>query len=172
MDVGFQGYARQGVARIVLLSASNPSTGAVEVPDAAPTFRLYGPAGILLNGTTTPALNGSVTGATNATPIVITSVAHGLQTGNIVTVASVGGNTAANGTFAITRLTADTFSLNGSVGNGAYTAGGTWQTTGLHKVTLSASDTNGMTPGETYSLELSWAVSTALRKLSASLGCN
>lgn len=172
MNAGFQGYARQGVARVILLSASNPSTGAIEVPDAAPTYRLYGPSGILLNGTTTPALNGAVTDATNATPISITSEAHGLQTGSIVTVASVGGNTAANGTFQVTRTGANTFTLNGSVGNGAYTAGGTWQTTGLHKVTLSASDTNGMTPGETYSLELSWAVSTALRKLSASLGCN
>lgn len=172
MDAGFQGYARQGVARIVLLSASNPSTGAVEVPDAAPTYRIYGPAGILLNGTTTPALSGPVAGATNATPIVITDVTHGLQTGNIVTVASVGGNTAANGTFRITRLTADTFSLDTSVGNGAYTAGGTWQTTGLFAVSLSAADTNLMTPGETYNIELSWTVAAALRKLSAAIGCN
>ena len=63
--------------------------------------------------------------ATNATPIVITAVAHGYITGNKVFIKDVGGNTAANGEFTITRLTADTFSLNSSVGNGAYTSGGT-----------------------------------------------
>ena len=36
---------------------------------------------------------------------------------------SVLGNTAANGIWTITKLTADTFSLNGSIGNDAYTSG-------------------------------------------------
>lgn len=172
MDIGFQGYARQGSPRTFLVSASNPSTGAVEVPDANPTWRLYGPSGILLSGTATPALSGSVTGATNASPIVITSVGHGLKTGNIVTVANVLGNLAANGTFQVTRLTADTFSLDGSTGNGAYTSGGTWKTTGMHAVALSGVDTNLLTPGETYSVELSWAVAAALRMMSMCFGCN
>lgn len=172
MNAGFLGYARQGAARQILLSASNPSTGAVEVPDAAPTWRLYGPSGILLDGTTTPALNGSITGASNASPISITSNDHGLVSGNVVTIANVLGNTAANGTWQITRTGANTFTLNGSTGNGAYTSGGTWITTGLHKIDLDAAATAQLTPGETYTVELSWAVSSALRKLSASLGCN
>ena len=67
----------------------------------------------------------AITGATNATPIVITTAAHGMVTPDVVTIAGVGGNTAANGTWIITRLTATTFSLRGSVGNGAYTSGGT-----------------------------------------------
>lgn len=67
----------------------------------------------------------TITGATNATPIVITIVGHGLLTGMTVTIADVTGNTAANGTWAITALTADTFSLDTSVGNGAYAGGGT-----------------------------------------------
>jgi len=70
--------------------------------------------------------NGSITGATNATPIVITSTAHGLATGDYVDVSSVGGNTAANGFWPITVVDANSFSLNGSVGNGAYTSGGTF----------------------------------------------
>lgn len=74
-------------------------------------------------------LNGTlktVTNATNATPIVITtSAAHGYTTGNTVSVRSVGGNTAANGYWTVTVLTSTTFSLTGSVGNGAYTSGGT-----------------------------------------------
>ena len=68
----------------------------------------------------------NVTEATNASPIVITTdLAHGLRTGQQVTVASVGGNTAANGDWVATRLSATTFSLNGSTGSGTYTSGGT-----------------------------------------------
>ena len=66
-----------------------------------------------------------ISGATNATPIVITTTAaHGLTSGESVYIQGVGGNTAANGTFIITSLTTTTFSLNSSVGNGAYTSGG------------------------------------------------
>lgn len=66
----------------------------------------------------------TITGATNASPIVITSATHGYSTGDIVTVAGVGGNTAANGIFAVTNTGTNTFSLDGSTGNGAYTSGG------------------------------------------------
>lgn len=67
----------------------------------------------------------TVTGATNAGPIVISTVeTHGLATGNKVFIAGVGGNKAANGWWTITVLSATTFSLNGSTGSGAYTSGG------------------------------------------------
>lgn len=70
---------------------------------------------------------GSVTGATNATPIVITSNSHGLSNGDCVGVASVGGNTAANGyIWKVANKATNTFELEGSSGNGAYTSGGTW----------------------------------------------
>jgi hypothetical protein len=82
-----------------------------------------------------PAVGGGISGATNATPIVITTTsAHGLADGQIVQVASVGGNTAANGTFyaKVTGFSSTTFGLytdkaltNGVAGNGAYTSGGT-----------------------------------------------
>jgi hypothetical protein len=67
-----------------------------------------------------------VTGATNASPIVISSNNHGLVTGNVITLMGVAGNTAANGTFTVTNVSANSFSLNGSTGNGNYLAGGTW----------------------------------------------
>jgi len=66
----------------------------------------------------------TVSNATNATPIVITAVAHSFLTGDKVFISGVGGNTAANGTFTITKIGADTFSLDGSVGNGAFTTNG------------------------------------------------
>jgi hypothetical protein len=67
----------------------------------------------------------TITGATNASPIVVTIAAHGYQTGDQVQILNVNGNTAANGNWLITVLTANTFSLTASVGNGAYTSGGT-----------------------------------------------
>ena len=76
-----------------------------------------------------------ITGATNASPIAITSMHHSLPTGAQVTIAGVGGNTAANGTWTITKVdpdgagaltVADGFSLDGSTGNGSYTGSGTW----------------------------------------------
>jgi len=69
---------------------------------------------------------GVITNATNANPIVITSVGHNLSTSDYVRIIDVAGNTAANGDWQITVLTADTFSLDGSVGNGGYTSGGRW----------------------------------------------
>lgn len=70
--------------------------------------------------------NRTVSGATNASPIVITTTAsHGYVSGENVTIASVGGNTAANGAWVITKVSATQFSLDGSTGNGAYTSGGT-----------------------------------------------
>lgn len=67
-----------------------------------------------------------VTGATNASPIAITTaVAHGLSTGDVVSISGVTGNTAANGlSWTITVTGATTFTLNSSVGNGAYVNGG------------------------------------------------
>lgn len=67
-----------------------------------------------------------ISDATNASPIVITTSApHNLTTGDNVLIASVGGNTDANGYWSVTVLTATTFSLDYSVGNAAYTSGGT-----------------------------------------------
>ncbi len=68
-----------------------------------------------------------VTGATNATPIVVTSVAHGKLNGDMVTIVGATTNTAANGDWVVTAKTADTFTLvdlqgNNSVGNGVYDA--------------------------------------------------
>jgi hypothetical protein len=72
----------------------------------------------------------TISGATNATPIVITSTSHGFSSGDLVAIVQVGGNTAANGVFSITVLNANTFSLQNIAtgadvaGNGAYTSGG------------------------------------------------
>ncbi|MAE66420.1 MAG: hypothetical protein CMJ18_19295, partial [Phycisphaeraceae bacterium] len=69
----------------------------------------------------------AITGATNASPIVITSNNHGLLSGNQARISGVGGNTAANGDFFVTVVNNNTFSLDGSTGNGNFTSGGTWR---------------------------------------------
>ena len=74
----------------------------------------------------TNSLSGNITDATDAVPIVITSAAHGLTTGNTVFIDLLSGNTNANGSWLITVLTANTFSLDNSEGNGDYRGGGTW----------------------------------------------
>lgn len=67
----------------------------------------------------------TVTGATNATPIVITtSTTHTFANGARVFINGVGGNTAANGQRTVSNVTATTFELAGVAGNGAYTSGG------------------------------------------------
>lgn len=77
----------------------------------------------------------AISGATNATPIVVTSNGHGINNGDIVAIVGVGGNTAANGVFIAANVTANTFELTAYkepgvvdgtnvAGNGAYTSGG------------------------------------------------
>lgn len=70
-------------------------------------------------------LQKTVSGATNASPIVITTTtAHLFSTGNLVDVEGVLGNTAANGSWYVTVIDSTHFSLDGSTGSGAYVSGG------------------------------------------------
>lgn len=83
---------------------------------------------------------GTITGATQANPCVITDVAHGLTDTSIpprITIEAVGGMTQLNGnTYFVDVLTVDTFALYtdealstavNSGAFGAYTSGGTWK---------------------------------------------
>lgn len=64
----------------------------------------------------------TITGASNTTPIVITSPNHGLANSPnlLVSVTGVFGNTAANGTWPYNVIDKDNFSLTGSQGNGVF----------------------------------------------------
>lgn len=53
----------------------------------------------------------AVTSSTDATPIVVTATAHGLTTGQQVQIFGHTTNIAANGIYQVTRLSANTFSL-------------------------------------------------------------
>src|SRR5262249_4827208 len=76
----------------------------------------------------------TITGASNLSPIVITSN-NTLAAGDLVTVRGVGGNTAANGVWQLAgganAPTSTTFTLSGSTGNGVYKVKtGTWISAG------------------------------------------
>ncbi|HKX31497.1 MAG TPA: hypothetical protein VJ302_27670 [Blastocatellia bacterium] len=71
----------------------------------------------------------AISGATNATPIVITATGHGFANGDIVFIDGVGGNLAANGLWQIANQATNTFELQrldgtNVVGSGSYTSGG------------------------------------------------
>ncbi len=84
-------------------------------------------------------VTGTITSATNTTPIAITSASHGRATGDQVLITDVEGNYAANGMWTITVVDANTFQLNGSVGSGGYQASaGIWYlaVTGAFNLTM------------------------------------
>ena len=124
---GFQGGETVRIERVGGNTAANGTF--IVAADSADVFSLTRPAGTgtyKADSGTWIKLN-PITSATNAEPIVITSNGHGLADGDRVWVRGVGGNTAANGTHTVIRKTDDTFSLEGTKGNGAYAAGtGTW----------------------------------------------
>jgi hypothetical protein len=73
-----------------------------------------------------------VTDATNTSPIVLTTgtSTHDIHIGDVVKVAKVLGNTAANGTFTVSAVTGMTVTLSGSTGNGVFSGDGiVWKIT-------------------------------------------
>lgn len=140
------------VGTLLVLSSTDSPVNA----DALPTFRVYGPDGFVKEGTTSLKDSGSITNATNASPIVVTSTSHGLTTGALITVAGVTGNTSANGVFRVTSVDNNTFSLDSSSGNGAYAGGGTWNATGLYSFSIGATGIDGYEAGEAYQVQFSY----------------
>lgn len=69
----------------------------------------------------------TITGIALGNPTIITSAAHGLQNGDVVALAAIGGTVALNGqTAVVMNKTANTFAVNiDTTGNPVYSAGGT-----------------------------------------------
>lgn len=132
-------------------------------PTNPPTYRIYGEGpGPITNGTGSLEKldTGTITAASLATPIVITSADHGLQTGDKVTITGVLGNTSANGDFTVTVINGDTFSLQGSSGNGAYTTGGLWHVSGLYQIDHTLLGGDGFASGGNYYVLVTWIISS------------
>lgn len=154
----YEGFADELTAFSFLVQVTD-AAGAPADADAVPTYRVYGQNGLVASGSGSAALaeTGTITGATNADPIVVTAAAHGVTTGQPVTVTGVGGNTAANGDRTATYVSTTQFSL-GVAGNGAYTSGGAWHSTGLYRVSLSGAVLASLEAGKTYQVVVSFEV--------------
>lgn len=66
----------------------------------------------------------AISGATNTTPIVITSTPHGIVDVSYATVSGVTGNLGANGSWIVEAVSPTQLRLKNSVGTGAYVSGG------------------------------------------------
>ena len=102
---------------------------------------------------------GAVEGASDESPIAITATAHGLSDGTYITVEGVDGNDAANGSFPVTRIDDDHFSLDGSTGDGDWTAGGIWSVAGLYRYAVAATSAAGFEVGTAYTALIQGQVS-------------
>lgn len=105
----------------------------------------------------------AITGLTNASPAVATSVAHGLTSNDIVKIAAVVGLTDLNGkNYVVNVLTVDTFELLGTDTTNAdtYTSGGTFA-----KATLSATcQMTGSTHGSGSTSEITTETNCGISK--------
>lgn len=162
-DGNFLGFVTLGdnlVGTLLTTSTALAPTNA----SATPTYRIYGSSGTpVLTGT----LNGfrdsgTLTNATNVSPIVVTQASHGYQTGMRVTISGVSGNTGANGTFTITRIDGNSYSLDGSTGTGTYGGGGSVNVSGLYYFSIACTSGNGFASGQNYSIVFSYTVSTGM----------
>lgn len=155
----YEGFADEDSAFSFLFQVTDADDAPAD-PDAAPTYRVYGQNGVVASGTgaAAQAEGGTVSNATNVNPIVITTTTnHGITTGQPVTVSGVGGNTNANGDHIATQLSPTTFSIP-VAGNGAYTSGGAWHSTGLYRVVLSGAVLASLEAGKTYTAAVTFAV--------------
>ncbi len=128
-------------------------------PDAAPVLVLYGADGPLA-GTSEgePAQEGAVTAISTAAPAVVTSAAHGLQTGQAVELV---GTTARDGFYLATVLSADTFSLDGTTAGSAQAAVGSWRSAGVWRFDLPTAALPSLAAGSTYTAAVTYAVADA-----------
>ena len=114
-------------------------------------------------GITCVATSKTITAITQANPAVVTSVAHGFATGDVILIASVAGMTALNDLlYTITVLTAATFSLNGVDASAlpAYTSSGT-ATHGTFYAAKTATRMRDFTAGNTLASDHWGAVGAA-----------
>jgi len=115
------------------------------------------------NGPTPAAI--APTSSTNATPIVMTKVGHGLVTGDTIVVTGHTTNTKANGTWEVT-VSGDTFTLlnadgTNSVGNGTGGATGTFRKITNCVVKLAAALTTPIALNGNRGIKTNWTGGTA-----------
>jgi len=122
-DTDFVVHFKQSSGNVSAVVLRNPTITTLNDNDTATQPRLTIPY-FTDQGQTEVKTN--ITAASNAIPIVLTvDSITGFTDGDVVKVAGVGGNTAANGTFHISSVAGSNITLDLSDGNAAYTSGGT-----------------------------------------------
>lgn len=91
--------------------------------EASPSPQSLGINATWTSANLSPTVN--ISSSTNATPISVTATNHGYSTGTTVVITGHTINTNANGTWEITVTGTNTFTLNGSTGNGVGAVSGT-----------------------------------------------
>ena len=112
---------------------------------------------IPVNVTSNTSLSGTITGNTAANPTVVTSTAHGLSTGKTIVITGSNSTPSINGTFSVTVIDANTFSIPVNVTTpgtlGSWTASGnsgSWAFAAGHSnVIYNIPDTSILTIGYT-----------------------
>ncbi|WP_374210647.1 beta strand repeat-containing protein [Dermatobacter hominis] len=157
-NAGVAGTAARGPESVIkgvgnafvgsIVGASNTSySGSVADVSGTSTTAISGITGAgAINGATGAGAISGVTGVGVSPIVVTTSAAHNLTTGSSITLASVGGNTNANGVKTVTVIDSTHFSLDGTTGNANYTSGGRWYG---GPVVLSTTVPHGLTVGST-----------------------
>lgn len=150
-SIGLQAGGGSNLFGAVNISNATNATPIVVTTSSAHNFRDAQRVGVSgVAGNTRANTYATITNATNASPIVVTLVSPGVgwATGSRMRVGEVLGNTAANGIWAVTRISDTSYSLDGSTGNGAYTSGGLfegspWFITKLSSTTFSLNQSVG-----------------------------
>jgi len=167
----FLGYLPVGVGTIFPVGLVDLATGLPITPDSNPAYRVYGQEGLVNtgNGTLLPFENGTITNATNTSPITVTfGSATTLSTGTCLWIKGVLGNTNANGLHVITVVDSTHASLDAN-GNAGYISGGLWQTAGLYSLDLTVGTVPSLVAaleeGQNYTVDVTWTQSSSPRTL-------
>lgn len=133
---------------------TDPSSGESVNASALPTFRVFGQDGAIEGGNGTAAvLEGKdISAISVGVTTTITSTAHGLSTGAVVTIAGAAGTSNVNGTHQVTEVDANTFTFNDVTSSGTYTSGASWNTPGLYGCTLNSVIRAALEVGRSYLL--------------------
>src|SRR5262249_10594369 len=103
--------------------------------------------------------SGNITAVSyTATDMTITSNGHGLEAGQAVTLSNMNGLTGATGTFTITAVSTNTFTVAISGVSGTYTSGGTWTQYTLKNNTNAAMAVLNLTPETDVAVSAKFAV--------------
>lgn len=133
---------------------TDPDTGESADPDANPIFRVFGADGSVTNGNGSgaPLETKTISAISTGPTTTVTSTAHGLATGSVVTIAGAAGTTGVNGTHPVTVSDANTFTFDDVSTSGTYTSGASWKTTGLFGFTLNSTIRAALQVGRSYLL--------------------